>query len=122
MITWDDRSFRAGLRAFADKFPDRVLRALREEAEIEATEAKRRTPVDTGNLRASIHVEPPVRDGRQLYVTIVAGGIPASYAIPVHEDLEAFHRVGEAKFLERPLLEAAPHIPARIAARLRFGF
>lgn len=32
-------------------------------------------------------------------------GYAASYAIYVHEDLEAYHKTGEAKYLERPMRE-----------------
>lgn len=87
---------------------------LREEAEIEMEEAKRRTPVDTGALRASGHVEQ-----QGLRVTLAFGGPAASYAEKVHEDVEAFHRVGQAKFLESTLKESAPHMTERLAVRIR---
>lgn len=92
--------------------------ALRAEAEIEMTEAKRRTPVDTGALRDSGHVTGPDVAAQEATVRLVFGGPAAPYALFVHENLEAFHRVGEAKFLERPLLEAAPHLADRVAARI----
>lgn len=34
--------------------------------------------------------------------TEVVAGYGADYALAVHEDVEAFHTVGQAKFLERP--------------------
>lgn len=119
------------LREFASKFPDRVLGALYTEAQIEATEMKRRCPVDVdrtngrvpphpGNLRNSIHVEEPVRKGKSISVTI-ATGAQAPYAIPVHENLDALHEVGEAKFMESVLNESRDHIGSRIAARLSLG-
>lgn len=89
--------------------------ALRAEAEIEMTEAKRRTPVLTGALRASGVVQPV--EG-QLAVTLTFGGPAAAYAIWVHENMEAFHRTGQAKFLESTLLESAPYIAQRIATRI----
>jgi hypothetical protein len=103
------------LQAFS---PDEFARAIYQEAQIEATECKRRTPVDTGALRASIVVEDPKREGRKISVAIVAGGPSVDYALKVHEDLEAFHSNGEAKFIERPLRESAPHMASRIAARI----
>ena len=84
--------------------------ALREFAETEMTEAKRRTPVDTGVLRASGFVS-PVEDG----VRLAYGGAASDYAIYVHENLDANHPVGEAKYLERPVLEALPGLAERVA-------
>lgn len=121
-LTWSGRAaFRARLEAFAHRYPDRVAAALEAEAQVEATEAKRRTPVETGNLRASLHAQSAVREGRSIYVRIVCGGVAAPYAIYVHEDLEAHHVVGQAKFLESTLMESAPYMLARVAARLRSG-
>lgn len=94
-----------------------VLAALRAEAEIEMTEAKRRCPVDTGALRASGVVTEELR-GTDAIVRLAFGGAAASYALFVHENLQALHRVGEAKFLERPLLEAVPYLADRVAARI----
>lgn len=53
----------------------------------------RRTPRDTGNLRNSIYTN--ALPGRKVEV-----GYTAEYAAAVHENLEAHHNVGEAKFLE----------------------
>lgn len=93
--------------------------------------SKRLVPVDTGALRSSGHVQPPVEAGPVVTVTLGYGG-PAGatvkgayvgYAIYVHENLTARHPVGQAKYLEQPLLEALPDLPAAIAAALaaRFG-
>lgn len=94
--------------------------ALREEAEIEMTEARARTPVDTGALRASGVVRPPETavDG-VAEVKLVFGGPAAPYAVYVHEDMEAFHKVGQAKFLESTVLESAPYMAQRVAAAVR---
>lgn len=114
--------------------------ALRAEAEIEMTEAKRRTPVDTGALRASGHVEGPMADttslvafdvetkvptfggesarGGEVSVRLVFGGPAANYAVIVHYDLDAFHPVGQALYLSSVLEESAPHLAARVAARM----
>lgn len=103
------------LQAFT---PNAFAVALYQEAQIEATECKKVTPVDTGALRASIHVENPVRNGRMVSVAIVAGGPSAPYAYTVHEDLEAFHKHGQARYIAQPLEEAAPSLGARVAARI----
>jgi hypothetical protein len=115
------------MKRIALKFPDKVMTALYQEAQIEVTEMKRRCPVDTtpnaphpGNLRNSIHAEPPERNGRTLSVT-VATGVQAPYAIYVHENPDAFHPVGEWKFMESVIKESAPHMGARIAARVNLN-
>lgn len=109
---------RARLLRLQRKFPDEVVRALRVEAEIEAKEVKRRTPVDRGPLRASVHVVGPTRMGNRIVVFIAVGGAAAPYAIYVHEDLEAFHKVGQAKFIESVILESRPYMAARVAKRI----
>lgn len=107
------------LTALADRLGDQVGPALRAEAEIEMTEAKRRTPVLTGALKGSGHVTGPTWRGRDVTVELKFGGPAAGYAVPVHEMVDVFHKNGEAKFLERPLLESAPHLAARIARRIK---
>jgi len=119
-IKFDDRQgIRRKLQKMMQDTPREVSKAVRMEAEIEATESKRRTPVDLGNLKASIHVEGPEISGNQISATIAAGGPAAPYAVYVHEDLSAYHKVGQAKFIESTLKESAPFLPARIAKRLR---
>lgn len=115
----------ADLKRIAGKFPDKVAAALYQEAQIEVTEMKRRTPVDTranaphpGNLRNSLHAEQPERKGTMISVT-VASGTQAPYAIFVHENPDAFHPVGQWKFMESVLSESRTHMAARIAARVR---
>lgn len=114
----------AKLAQVGDTVPGNFARALRQEAEIEMTEAKKRTPVKTGALRASGVVVGPVRDGQDYVVAMGFGQVPsvaAGYAVEVHENLHAFHHVGQAKFLESVLLESAPYLPARVAERMRTG-
>lgn len=111
------------LRRVADTFPDYVGAALYQEAQIEMTEAKRRCPVDTGKLRASGRVSTPEREGRRISVTLSFGGGAVSYAVYVHENLEANHASppfggGQAKFLESTLSESQPHMAVRIARRV----
>lgn len=97
-------------------FPEHVAIALRAEAEIEMTEAKHRTPVKTGVLRASGMVSGPDSQGR---VVMSFGGAAEEYAIEVHENLEMFHKNGQAKFLESVFLESLPHIADRVRSRVR---
>lgn len=131
-ITWNVTDMQRKLRAFGRKYPNEVGRALYIETEIEATEVKKRTPVWNpdnpvpkghvpGSLRASVHVVGPVQAGGRIYTLIVAGGTAAPYALYVHEDLEAFHKTGQAKYIESVLLESRPYLAARVAARVELA-
>lgn len=66
--------------------------------------SQRLVPVDTGELKSSGHVELPKISGSKVQVDLVYGGPAAPYARIVHEDLDAFHKVGQAKYLEEPFL------------------
>lgn len=103
----------------AGKMTDRWARAQYLETEVEAEECKRRCPVRTGNLRDTIHVTGPEVADNRIVTSIVCGGPAAPYAPAVHEDLEAFHPNGEAKFIEGPVRESAPFMKQRIARRAR---
>lgn len=114
------------LLRLAERYPDVVKAALYQEAQIEMTEAKRRTPVDTGRLRASGRVAEPVRVGRRVTVTLSFGGAAAPYAVFVHENLLANHASppfggGQAKFLESTLDESAPHMAERLERRVNLN-
>lgn len=108
----------AKLKSVAKTMPDRIKAALYQEAQIDMTEVKKRTPVDTGNLRASEHVTKPSEEGSLIFVEMVAGGVAAPYAITVHENLDAFHPVGQAKYMESVIMESAPYIAERVRRRL----
>ena len=122
-ITGGDQMIRTILK-IAERFPDRVAAAIYQEAQIEMTEAKRRTPVDItpnaphpGQLRASGHVQRPERQGRHISVVLAFG---TDYAIYVHENPDAFHPVGQWKFLESVLNESESSMEGRIARRIHF--
>ncbi len=121
---------KAKLREVAKMRPIQAQRALFIEANIEMTEAKRRTPVDVnyaggrtpphpGQLRASGTVHPPVQDRNTTFVVLSFGGGAVDYAAWVHEILENFHPVGQAKYLESTLNESAPYMAQRLAERLK---
>ena len=87
----------------------------------ELTEMKRRTPVDTGALVGSGHVDGPTIHGgpgsSQIVEMVFGFGGPAvDYAFRVHEDLEVFHNPGEARYVAGPLEEATPFLTQRIAS------
>lgn len=144
------REMQAKLKQIVDKFPDRVAAAIRVEAEIEMTEAKRRCPVGPvgakrrpgevpGTLRASGMVHDPVRKGRNISVLLSFGGGAQDYAIAVHEHLSEhsppswvaaeesgygihWNAAGTGpKFLEGPLNESRPYMAERIARRVQLS-
>lgn len=106
------------LEKIAHNLPDELEKALFQEAQIEATESRKRTPVLTGALKGSHEVEKPVWKGRDVSVTIKVGGPAAFYAIPVHYDLEAIHTTGQALFLESTIMESRPAMARRVAKRI----
>jgi hypothetical protein len=106
------------LRAAIEALPKQAAAALRTEAEIEMAEAKQRTPVDSGSLRASGYVDTPVISGRKISVELGFGGAASEYAVIVHENMDAHHPVGQAKFLESVLQESAPYLADRLARRI----
>lgn len=82
-------------------------------------DSMRRTPVDTGALKSSHTVSRPVTRNDRISVTIGAGGPAADYAVYVHEDLSKRHPVGEAKFLEKAVLEEASTFDQDLAAGVK---
>src|SRR5689334_11311522 len=88
--------------------------AVEAEAERILAEAKNRVPVDTGELRDSGRVEmDDDRPGEPIRARIV---FDAEHAGIVHEDLEADHLTGQAKFLESAMNDAASGAAERMAA------
>lgn len=125
------KEMRAKIVGIEKARPERIARALFVEGNIEMTEAKKRTPVDVdysngripphpGQLRASGTVHPPETDGKRTTVVLSFGGGAVDYAIYVHEIIENFHPVGQAKYLESTLNESRPYMAQRLAERLKF--
>ena len=107
------------LRKLSKTYPDRMELAIRVEAELIMTKSKQSfVPVKLGALRSSGHVEAVERVGRIILVRLVYGGVSAPYAIIQHERLDFQHKVGEAKYLERPLNQAVPGMAKRMARTL----
>lgn len=117
------------LDKIAKMYPNHLGSAVYHEAQIEMTEAKRRTPVSPlparkgvvpGTLRASGQVSEPEFKGKKVEVTLSFGGEGSGaeeYAVVQHENLEYFHTTGQAKYLESVLNESASSMGRRIAAR-----
>lgn len=49
----------------------------------------------------------------------VSVGYSAPYAVPVHERMDVFHPVGQAKFLDQPIRTEAKPMARIVTARLR---
>jgi len=71
-------------------------------------ESKRECPVDKGFLRASGVVGEPRVASDGFAITLE---YPMEYAVYVHENLEANHPNGKAKFLEDPLMAHLGELP-----------
>ena len=106
------------LKVIQKQAPNVFAAALFQEAQIERREVIEVTPREFGALRASIIVRGPFRKALRIWVIMQAGGPTATYAEAVHFDLEAFHDVGGALFIQDPLKEAIPFLPKRVAARI----
>ena len=108
--------------------PNKIAAALFREAHVEMTESKKRVPVDTTALKSTGIVEKPQFNGNNISVRLGYGGVAkvvtrkgdtfVGYAYIVHEDLEALHKVGQAKYLSSVIDESRPYMLARIAKRL----
>ena len=57
--------------------------------------AQKRAPLETGNLRGSAYTRRGMFNPNTVEI-----GFTAIYAAAVHEDMEATHTVGQAKYLE----------------------
>lgn len=114
-----DKEVIAKLAAYSLNATRAMANALYEEAQGLITEAKEETPKDTGALRSSGHVELPQIEGTKVTVEAGFGGAAVDYAIYVHEDLEAYHTNGKAKYLEDPLNRRSRGMDDRIAEKMR---
>lgn len=90
-----------------------MVRAVNEFDRQELAESQKRVPVDTGELKESGFYIPAYFEG-----DTVRGGVGygADHALVVHEDLEAHHRIGQAKYLESVINESRPYFQERVAA------
>lgn len=86
------------------------------------TDAKDRTPVDLGPLRASGYTTLPVRRGKVVIVEDGFGGPAKEYAIVQHEDIGLHHITGEAKFLESAFDEHRPRALKRLQELTKAAF
>ena len=105
--------------------------ALYLEGQTIMTRSKKIVPVDDAYLKNSGHVAGPEYSAHVATVTLGYGGAAAAYALVQHEN-EAFHHPslarqakgetrgqGEAKYLQRPVLEAQAGLHNRLARRIK---
>lgn len=107
------------LDGLGSKAPQAMGGAMWREATNIMTSAKAITPVDTGVLKGSGHVQLPKVSGNEVSVTLGFGGAASGYAIYVHEILTSRHKPPtQAKYLEQPLMAAASGMGIRLAKDL----
>lgn len=108
---------RENLNRLSKQFPREAAVALNIVAEETMTDAKRRTPVDTGTLRRSGKVHKRA-SARNLKAEL---SFATEYAAAVHERVYApsgarvRHRVGEAKYLENAIKSTSNWMAHRVA-------
>lgn len=91
-------------------------RGLRRAAADRLAAAAARTPTDTGELVNSRFQSPLEETSNALRTSI---GFTAAHAVVVHEDLQAAHDDGQAKFLETSIREGKDEVPRTIAAEVK---
>lgn len=78
-------------------------------------EAQKRTPVDTGALRNSAATRLTDNGLRGFYVDV---SFMQFYAVFVHENLHAYHPVGEAKYLENAVRAMLPRLQSTVLSEV----
>ena len=94
-----------------------LFQSLYAEAQIAFAESQEEVPVDKGHLRNSgqAHGIKVNRFGDTLEITLGYGGVAASYALVVHEDLNARRNGGKkAKYLEDPIKRRSNGLGTRL--------
>lgn len=109
----------ARLRGLPKDFLARAAKALYGEGLGIQALSMQRTPVLTGALRASHDTSITGLGTEELKVSVSVGGPSAPYAWYVHENLEAHHDNGQAKFLESAHNERMAGMAERLAAAIR---
>lgn len=98
-----DKELEKNVRELAVKYPVVAGNGLYIEGSRIMGNSQKEVPVDRGRLRATGFVTLPEKLAKGMEVTL---GYGTNYAIFVHEDLEASHTVGKAKYLLDPFLQA----------------
>ena len=110
---------RAALERAKDRAAPAMAAALLIEAEGAMRESRELVPVDTGALRGSGIVLAPEVTMTGVSVDFGYGGTAADYAVIQHERTDLRHTVGQAKFLEQPVLQRASGMGRRMATTVK---
>lgn len=94
-----------GTAALLAKAQHAIRKGVEQAAEDLVGQAQAAAPVDTGTLRASIHVAAITTSGTSITARVATGGEANEYAVYQHEGTS--RGVPATKFLEGPLLENA---------------
>lgn len=105
------KEMKAKMALLGMQFRQSVTRAVTNFGIIEMNEMQERVPMDTGELSNSGFVGKPEIKGNHVTLQL---GFTAPHAMVVHEDLEAKHTNGEAKYLESVLNESEPFFADRV--------
>lgn len=115
-----------GLGVLLGKAKGAVLEAVTESAEDLVARAMEATPIVTGTLQGSIHVEDITQTAFSVTAVVATGGEASDYAVYIHEGMRkdgTYVRVaGPAKYLEGPLIEEAPVYREALARAARGAF
>ena len=118
-IQWEGMAeFRRWLAAAPDKALTALSGSIWAEANDIMTRSRPLVPVDQGTLRASGTVNRPNITGTRVTVSFGYGGAASAYAVIQHERMDYHHTVGQAKYLEQPVLEAQRGLESRLGARI----
>lgn len=110
----------AALETLDERIVGIVQEAALNEAKHEFPMTQEQVPVRTGALKASGRVDLFEFEPGEVTAGIAYGNTEIDYAVIVHEDLEAFHPHGKAKFVEdvvRGEMESG-HARERMAAEM----
>lgn len=118
MITSDVSSFEKFKQALShalENMPKQSEAYVIQEAEEVMDDSRRNyVPVDFGSLKESGEVRLERNDDGVIVKLIY----DEPYALVVHEDLEARHRAGQAKYLEVPFFKKTKDLEERLAEHL----
>jgi HK97 gp10 family phage protein len=92
-----------GIAPIMGKMRAGMAKGVTQAAEDLVGKAQAAAPVETGTLRASIHVEGVEQSATEVKAKVATGGESSEYALYQHEGTS--RGVPATKFLERPLIE-----------------
>ena len=115
-----DKRLMENLRRLVRESPKIIAAVLFQEAVKIQKKSMERTPVEFNALRASHDTEKPkIKPGVSISTKIKVGGPAAPYAVHVHYRDDVKHSVGESRFLEKSINDAAKTLAKDIAAKAK---